>query len=456
MPVRFCTLFASLERQCLLPLHSRNFSNLLLPAMTTASTSTNDRAALSSTESPAATIDTTASTTYDGALSGICVETIKWTKDRKNPPMLCSVTTPTSQVSLDYGVGFKARMEAGLVFDGCLPRTQWQDARYSLIEEAVDPTTVSIIVGGAQSPSEMFDRHFESVAMRTCDSNGSIMRKYDSMSIMAHVSAALNVAMKWAELAATRLDEIDWKPILPLLKLVVVAPAVVVVTSVVLLSAVPRAATCTNYNSWHMPGFYGSCGPFWGRYLSGVASSASVLWFKGQIPHRSRFLTYAPYDSNRFLWPFLRSLPLRHYARSRRTGWALPRPPQPRADMLDSNLRFSLPGQIPTVHASLRPCTGRIPHRSRFLTSVCPVPTGSVVLSKVVTSQASRRVPPFSNLGVKSPTARAFSRIALHAFVLWFRGQTPHCSCFLTSAPAKRCSDGPSEHYQTAHPQAED
>ncbi|KDE02745.1 hypothetical protein MVLG_06713 [Microbotryum lychnidis-dioicae p1A1 Lamole] len=40
-----------------------------------------------------------------------------------------------------------------------------------------------------------------------------------------------------------------------------------------------------------MPGFYGSCGPFWGRYLSGVASSASVLWFKGQIPHRSRFLT---------------------------------------------------------------------------------------------------------------------------------------------------------------------
>ncbi|SDA02492.1 BZ3501_MvSof-1269-A2-R1_Chr12-3g03636 [Microbotryum saponariae] len=45
MPVRFCTLFVSLERQCSLPLHSRNFSTLSVPAMTTASTSTNDHAA---------------------------------------------------------------------------------------------------------------------------------------------------------------------------------------------------------------------------------------------------------------------------------------------------------------------------------------------------------------------------------------------------------------------------
>ncbi|SGY44813.1 BQ5605_C001g00204 [Microbotryum silenes-dioicae] len=60
--------------------------------------------------------------------------------------------------------------------------TPWQDARYFyvlLIKEAVDPMTASIIVGGAQSPSETFDRHFESVAMRTCDSNWYIMRKYD-------------------------------------------------------------------------------------------------------------------------------------------------------------------------------------------------------------------------------------------------------------------------------------
>ncbi|SGY89527.1 BQ5605_C035g11460 [Microbotryum silenes-dioicae] len=113
MPVRFRTLFVSLERQCLLPLHSRNFSTLLLPAMTTASTSTNDHAALSSTESPAATIggaagvhvapllppmqlsghsgapDTTAGTTYEGVLFGISAETIKWAKDRKDPPMSC-------------------------------------------------------------------------------------------------------------------------------------------------------------------------------------------------------------------------------------------------------------------------------------------------------------------------------------------------------------------------------
>ncbi|SGZ23087.1 BQ5605_C022g09585 [Microbotryum silenes-dioicae] len=287
MPVRFCTLF---------------FSTLLLPAVTTASTSTNDHAALSSTESPAATIGGAAGVhtrrrlplkSYDGALFSISAETIKWAKDRKDPPMLCL---------------FKARMEAGLVFDGCLPRTQWQDARYSyvlLIKEAVDPMTASIIVGGAQSPSEMFDRYFESVAMRTRDSNWSIMRKHDStvhslwesrfkvsktkvfgpfdQSIMAlaQVSAAFNVTMKWAELAAEHqsswaramerpVDDFieahgriqameeatlggeDWKPIFSFLKPVVVAPAVVVVTSVVPLSAVPRVAACTNYNSWRV------------------------------------------------------------------------------------------------------------------------------------------------------------------------------------------------------------
>ncbi|SGY17324.1 BQ5605_C015g07748 [Microbotryum silenes-dioicae] len=439
MPVRFCTLFVSLERQCLLPLHSRNFSTLLLPAMTTASSSTNDHAALSSTESPAATIggaagvhvalllppmqlsgalDTTAGTTYDGALFDISAETIKWAKDRKDPPMSCLSQHPQVKIR--------------------------QDARYSyvlLIKEAVDPMTASIIVGGAQSPSEMFDRHFESVAMRTCDSNWFIMRKYDStvrslwwsgfkvskikvfgpfdQSIMAQVSAALNVAMKWAELAAEHqsscarvmerpVDDLieargriqameeatlggeDWKPILPLLKPVVVAPAVVVVTSVVPLSAVPRAAACTNYNSRrvcitnlsplscraatsasrprrYLSGIASSASVLWfrGCYLSGIASRASVFWFRGRIPHRSRFVTSA----------------------------------YPRADVLDSNLRFSLPGRIPTVRASSRPCTCR-----------CLVPTGSVVLSKVVTFQASRRVPPFSNLGVKSPTARAFSR----------------------------------------------
>ncbi|SGY55901.1 BQ5605_C006g04090 [Microbotryum silenes-dioicae] len=48
----------------------------------------------------------------------------------------------------------------------------------------------------------------------------------------------------------------DWKPILPLLKPVVVAPALVVVTSVVPLGAVPRAAACTNYN---MKGCIQSC-----------------------------------------------------------------------------------------------------------------------------------------------------------------------------------------------------
>ncbi|SGZ05198.1 BQ5605_C032g11114 [Microbotryum silenes-dioicae] len=340
--VRFCTLFVSLERQCLLPLHSRNFSTLLLPAMTTASSSTNDHAALSSTESPAATIggaagvhvapllppvqlsgapDTTAGTTYDGALFGISAEMIKWAKDRKDSPM------------------------------SCLSRHQQvkQDARYSyvlLIKEAVDPMTASIIVGGAQSPSEMFDRHFESVAMRTCDSNWFIMRKYDSMvrslwwsgfkvskikvfgpfdqSITAQVSAALNVAMTWAELAAEHqsscaramerpVDDLievrgriqameeamlggeDWKPILPL-KPVAVAPAVVVVTSVVPLSAVPRAAACNNYNSWRV--CITNLSPLSCRAVTSasrprIASSASVLWFRGRIPHRLRFLTSA-------------------------------------------------------------------------------------------------------------------------------------------------------------------
>ncbi|KDE04426.1 hypothetical protein MVLG_05141 [Microbotryum lychnidis-dioicae p1A1 Lamole] len=98
---------------------------------------------------------------------------------------------------------------------------------------------------------------------------------------MAQVTAALNVAMKWAELAAEHqsscaramerpVDDLieargriqameeatlggeDWKPSLPLLKPVAVAPAVVVVTSVVPLSAVPRAAACNNYNSWRV------------------------------------------------------------------------------------------------------------------------------------------------------------------------------------------------------------
>ncbi|SCZ97395.1 BZ3500_MvSof-1268-A1-R1_Chr4-2g07186 [Microbotryum saponariae] len=141
MPVRFCTLFVSLERQCSLPLHSRNFSTLSVPAMTTASTSTNDHAATAPQLPPmrlSGALDTTACTTYDGAL------------------FRCPVA----------------------------------------------PMTASTIVRGAQLPSEMFDRHSESVAMRTCDSNWYIMRKYDLMSIMAHVSAALNVPSKWAELAA--------------------------------------------------------------------------------------------------------------------------------------------------------------------------------------------------------------------------------------------------------------
>ncbi|SGY11628.1 BQ5605_C096g13090 [Microbotryum silenes-dioicae] len=513
MPVRFRTLFVSLERQCLLPLHSRNFSTLLLPAMTTASTSTNDHAALSSTESPAATIggaagvhvapllppmqlsghsgapDTTAGTTYEGVLFGISAETIKWAKDRKDPPMSRHDTNKSSESALwcgfqgaDGGGSGLRRLPAAHAKAG-----RALSLRAPLIKEAVDPVTASIIVGGAQSPSEMFDRHFESVAMRTCDSNWSIMRKYDSTSIMAQVSAALNVAMKLAELAAehqsscTRamerpVDDLieargriqameeatlggeDWKPILPLLKPVAVAPAAC------------SGSPCNNYNSWRVcitnlsplscRAVTSASRPR--RYLSGIASSASVLWFRGRIPHRSRFLTsahdvgclrslvegsYPPplalshvrvrvdARSRRTGWalplpaqlradvldvnfqtlrleplsvalsevvtsgiasrasvlvqgsnppPFaLSHVRVRVDARSRRTGWALPRPPQPRADVLDSNLRFSLPGRIPHVRASSRPriassasvlwFRGRISHRSRFLTSAADV-----------------------------------------------------------------------------------
>ncbi|SGY89538.1 BQ5605_C039g11755 [Microbotryum silenes-dioicae] len=307
------------------------------------------------------------------------------------------------------------------------------------------------------------------------------MRKYDSTSIMAQVSAALNVAMKLAELAAehqsscTRamerpVDDLieargriqameeatlggeDWKPILPLLKPVAVAPAAC------------SGSPCNNYNSWRVcitnlsplscRAVTSASRPR--RYLSGIASSASVLWFRGRIPHRSRFLTsahdvgclrslvegsYPPplalshvrvrvdARSRRTGWalplpaqlradvldvnfqtlrleplsvalsevvtsgiasrasvlvqgsnppPFaLSHVRVRVDARSRRTGWALPRPPQPRADVLDSNLRFSLPGRIPhrrylsgiASSASVLWFRGRISHRSRFLTS---------------------------------------------------------------------------------------
>ncbi|SGY35053.1 BQ5605_C002g01721 [Microbotryum silenes-dioicae] len=238
------------------------------------------------------------------------------------------------------------------------------------------------------------------------------MRKYDSTSIMAHVSAALNVAMKLAELAAEHqsscaramerpVDDLieargriqameeatlggeDWKPILPLLKPVAVAPAVVVVTSVVPLSAVPRAAACNNYNRWRV--CITNLSPLSCRAVTSasrprIASSASVLWFRGRIPHRSRFLTSAPYDLNRFLWPFLRSLPLRHRVACLRSLVQGSNPHRSRfltsaADVLDSNLRFSLPGRIPhrsrflTSAASVLWFRGRIPHRSRFLTS---------------------------------------------------------------------------------------
>ncbi|SCZ99422.1 BZ3500_MvSof-1268-A1-R1_Chr7-2g09525 [Microbotryum saponariae] len=82
MPVRFCTLFVSLERQCSLPLHSRNFSTLSVPAMTTASTSTNDHAATAPQLPPmqlSGALDTTACTTYDGALfrCRVCHDTNK-------------------------------------------------------------------------------------------------------------------------------------------------------------------------------------------------------------------------------------------------------------------------------------------------------------------------------------------------------------------------------------------
>ncbi|SCZ87406.1 BZ3500_MvSof-1268-A1-R1_Chr2-2g04872 [Microbotryum saponariae] len=273
MPVRFCTLFVSLERQCSLPLHSRNFSTLSVPAMTTASTSTNDHAATAPQLPPmqlSGALDTTACTTYDGAL-------------------------------------FRCR-EAGLVFDGCLPRTHIGRTRAvpmcSL--SMVAPMTASTIVRGAQLPSEMFDRHSESVAMRTCDSNWYIMRKYDLMVLdhgsRAHVSAALNVPSKWAELAAEQqaswaramerpvddliqargriqameaatLGDEDWKPILPLLKPVVVR--------------LQRWRVCITILSLF------SCRAVTSASCPRIASRASVLWFRGRIPRRSRLLTSA-------------------------------------------------------------------------------------------------------------------------------------------------------------------
>ncbi|SCZ98291.1 BZ3500_MvSof-1268-A1-R1_Chr3-2g06275 [Microbotryum saponariae] len=201
MPVRFCTLFVSLERQCSLPLHSRNFSTLSVPAMTTASTSTNDHAATAPQLPPmqlSGALDTTACTTYDGAL-------------------------------------FRCR-EAGLVFDGCLPRMHIGRTRAvpmcSL--SMVASMTASTIVRGAQLPSEMFDRHSESVAMRTCDSNWYIMRKYDLMvrslwwsgfkvsKIKRPVDDLIQARGRIQAMEAATLGDEDWKPILPLLKPVVV------------------------------------------------------------------------------------------------------------------------------------------------------------------------------------------------------------------------------------------
>ncbi|SCZ98014.1 BZ3500_MvSof-1268-A1-R1_Chr3-3g06519 [Microbotryum saponariae] len=60
--------------------------------MTTASTSTNDHAATAPQLPPmqlSGALDTTACTTYDGALFGISAEMIKWAKDRKDRPMSC-------------------------------------------------------------------------------------------------------------------------------------------------------------------------------------------------------------------------------------------------------------------------------------------------------------------------------------------------------------------------------
>ncbi|SCZ93904.1 BZ3500_MvSof-1268-A1-R1_Chr6-3g08971 [Microbotryum saponariae] len=350
MPVRFCTLFVSLERQCSLPLHSRNFSTLSVPAMTTASTSTNDHAATAPQLPPmqlSGALDTTACTTYDGAF-------------------------------LNYGVGLNARLEAGLVFD------------------AVAPMTASTIVRGAQLPSEMFDRHSESVAMRTCDSNWYIMRKYDLMAraMERPVDDLTQARGRIQAMEAATLGDEDWKPILPLLKPVVVR--------------LQRWRVCITILSLF------SCRAVTSASCPRIASRASVLWFRGRIPRRSRLLTSAPANrcsgglraspncpstgwaglhSNpsfstpspilapgspriwpsphgkysfpeRFeplLRPFVRSLPLGHRvaclrslvqgsnpppfalphvrvrvdARSRRTCWVLPLPAQPRADVLD-------------------------------------------------------------------------------------------------------------------------
>ncbi|SDA05366.1 BZ3501_MvSof-1269-A2-R1_Chr12-1g03350 [Microbotryum saponariae] len=257
MPVRFCTLFVSLERQCSLPLHSRNFSTLSVPAMTTASTSTNDHAATAPQLPPmqlSGALDTTACTTYDGAL-------------------------------------FRCR-EAGLVFDGCLPRTHWQDARCSYL------------------PSEMFDRHSESVAMRTCDSNWYIMRKYDLMAraMERPVDDLIQARGRIQAMEAATLGDEDWKPILPLLKPVVVR--------------LQRWRVCITILSLF------SCRAVTSASCPRIASRASVLWFRGRIPRRSRLLTDTSFSTpspilaparlefpERFeplLRPFVRSLPLRH------------------------------------------------------------------------------------------------------------------------------------------------
>ncbi|SDA01358.1 BZ3500_MvSof-1268-A1-R1_Chr10-1g02599 [Microbotryum saponariae] len=239
MPVRFCTLFVSLERQCSLPLHSRNFSTLSVPAMTTASTSTNDHAATAPQLPPmqlSGALDTTACTTYDGAF-------------------------------LNYGVGLNARLEAGLVFD------------------ALAPMTASTIVRGAQLPSEMFDRHSESVAMRTCDSNWYIMRKYDLMvrslwwsgfkvsKIKRPVDDLIQARGRIQAMEAATLGDEDWKPILPLLKPVVVR--------------LQRWRVCITILSLF------SCRAVTSASCPRIASRASVLWFRGRIPRRSRFLTSA-------------------------------------------------------------------------------------------------------------------------------------------------------------------
>ncbi|SCZ99420.1 BZ3500_MvSof-1268-A1-R1_Chr7-2g09524 [Microbotryum saponariae] len=84
--------------------------------------------------------------------------------------------------------------------------------------------TASTIVRGAQLPSEMFDRHSESVAMRTCDSNWYIMRKYDLMAraMERPVDDLTQARGRIQAMEAATLGDEDWKPILPLLKPVVV------------------------------------------------------------------------------------------------------------------------------------------------------------------------------------------------------------------------------------------